>query len=484
MKTETVSQERLKESLKRFSHSRTIAPSLVVALILASVLSVFELIHNYFRPDITLFEAYVQTAVICAFIGFLASVYVLKKIFITQDLLLSEIENHKAAQQELHRALTLEVMNKLELSKEITERKRIEGELRANIEFVEGIIQSAQVIILVLDPDGKIVRFNPFTEKLTRYNLAEVRGKDWFSIFLPPLFQSKIRERFSRLIEVQSMDGVLNPIMTKDGNELQIEWFNRVLKNEKDEVIGVLAIGHDLTLHLAYEEELKEGAEKLKFFAYSIAHDLKSPAIGLHGITNLLHRRYAEELDADGQRFCDQIVLASEKIVALVDKINLYIQTRESNLELETIKLSDILKTVKEEFSPRLSLRQITWVEPEDDKEIRVDRLSMIRIMRNIVDNALKYGGDELSEIRVDYQLSNEHHIIGICDDGRGIDKEKCERLFDAFYRDSSTSKEAIGAGLGLSIVKEMAEKHGGKAWAEAQQDRGVGFYISISKKL
>jgi signal transduction histidine kinase len=112
-----------------------------------------------------------------------------------------------------------------------------------------------------------------------------------------------------------------------------------------------------------------------------------------------------------------------------------------------------------------------------------VDKVSILRIFRNLIDNALKYGGDTLRSIAIDYQDSRDYHIISVRDDGKGFDMKERENIFAAFTR-SSTSGDVYGTGLGLAIVKEIAEKHGGDAWAESTLGEGATFYISIAKNL
>ena len=119
-------------------------------------------------------------------------------------------------------------------------------------------------------------------------------------------------------------------------------------------------------------------------------------------------------LDEKAKNTCDQILKASEQIAALVENINLYISTKETPLSVERVKLKEILQMVKDEFSTRLNIRQIRWSEPENMPEIRVDRLSILRVFRNLVDNALKYGGYDLSEISVGYKESDQFHILWI----------------------------------------------------------------------
>ena len=231
------------------------------------------------------------------------------------------------------------------------------------------------------------------------------------------------------------------------------------------------------------EDELKESSEKIKLFAYSVSHDLKSPTMGIYGLTRLLHKNYGDILGEKGKTHCEQILKASEQIGSLVDEINLYISTKERPLSIEKTKIEDILEVVKEEVMARLAVRQIAWSQPEDMPEIKVDKLSIIRVIRNLVDNAIKYGGDDLKEIKIGYRESDETHILSVTDDGIGLKAEDSEEIFELFKR-KNTSKGIQGTGLGLAIVKEIVERHGGKVWIEPGTEKGTTFSISISKHL
>ena len=210
-------------------------------------------------------------------------------------------------------------------------------------------------------------------------------------------------------------------------------------------------------------------------------HDLKSPTIGIYGLTELLHKHYKDALDERGKSYCDQILKASVHVAALIEKINVYIATKESPLKIEKINIKDILQIISEEFSPRLVVRQIKWLEPEAMVEIKADQLSILRVFRNFVDNALKYGGEDLSEIRIGYKESEEFHTLSVSDDGAGIREGDYERIFAAFQR-GETYKAVEGVGLGLAIVAEIAERHGGTVWAEPRKNRWTTFHISIAK--
>jgi PAS domain S-box-containing protein len=239
----------------------------------------------------------------------------------------------------------------------------------------------------------------------------------------------------------------------------------------------------DITDRKQMEEALKDSSEKIKLFAYSVSHDLKSPAIAVYGMTKRLHKGFAEKLGDKGRDYCGQILRAAEQISALVEQINIYISTTELPLTIERISLKEIIQVIREEFSAQLGIREIVLSEPEYMPHINADRLSLLRVMRNLVDNALKYGGARLSKIRIGYEESRHFHNLSVTDDGVGIKGENYRKIFELFKREGS-AKGIEGAGLGLAIVKVIAEQHMGRVWVEPGARRGVIFYISISKSL
>jgi signal transduction histidine kinase len=249
-----------------------------------------------------------------------------------------------------------------------------------------------------------------------------------------------------------------------------------------DGTVSKQAMILDITDRKQMEEAIASSFEKMKLFAYSVLHDLKSPAIAIYGFSKRLLEHYADAFDDRGRMYCDQILRASTHIGALVEMINVYIAARELPLKLENLNMKEILQIIRDEFSARLVIRGIQWLEPERLPEIRADRLSIMRAFRNFVDNALKYGGEELSEIRIAYEEARDFHTFSVSDNGVGIKGGDYEKIF-AFFEREETSKAPEGVGLGLGIVKEIAERHGGKVWAEPRKEGGTTFYLSIPKE-
>ncbi len=253
-----------------------------------------------------------------------------------------------------------------------------------------------------------------------------------------------------------------------------------LLKQLKDQNRKLL---DEISAREGAEEALKQSSEKIKRFAYSVSHDLKSPVIAITGLTNRLNEHYGDALGEKGQRYCDQIVKTSTQVLALVESINAYMSAKETIVRIEKVKLKDIFEMIREEFADRLEKRRIKWFEPETAPEIHADGLSILRVLRNVVDNALKYGGDQLNEIEIGYEEAPHFHTLFIRDNGIGMDTKDSHKIFGLFAR-KETSRRTEGSGLGLAIVKEIAKQHGGDVEVVSSHKTGTCFYISISKNL
>jgi PAS domain S-box-containing protein len=232
------------------------------------------------------------------------------------------------------------------------------------------------------------------------------------------------------------------------------------------------------------EDDLIKQAVMIKHFTNTVSHDLKNPAVAIHGLAKVLRKKYGKLSNEKRESFIEQIVMSAEQIVTLADNINAYISTRESPLNYTTLDLRQVWKTIKEEFSPFLKKRGILWLELETSiPKIKADQNGLLRVYRNLVDNALKYGGSELSEILLSYKASGTHHILSVQNDGAIIQQEEIASIFEVFERKASESAPA-GTGLGLAIVREIAKHHKGNSWVESSAEGKTTFYISIAQNL
>jgi signal transduction histidine kinase len=226
---------------------------------------------------------------------------------------------------------------------------------------------------------------------------------------------------------------------------------------------------------------LEKSSEEIKLFAYSVAHDLKNPVLATHGLVKRLSKNCRDLLDDKGKEYCRRILASSEHTAILIEQIYTYISARECRPTIEMVSLEGVLQSIREEFGSQLKRRNIYWSQPDEDHEIPADRLSLTRILRNLVENALKYGGDGLRRIQVGYRDDTDHHVITVQDDGAGIQVPDTRKIFGLFNR-STNAGGVQGLGLGLTIVKELAKQHNGDVWVEPAEERGAAFFVSLAK--
>ncbi|MDY6839826.1 MAG: ATP-binding protein [Thermodesulfobacteriota bacterium] len=230
-------------------------------------------------------------------------------------------------------------------------------------------------------------------------------------------------------------------------------------------------------------EEIREKKEALEFFAYTIAHDLKNPAVGISGFARLLADKYEDRLDERGKKYCEQIRQAARQIEIFTTNINEYIRSKKIPFEIRRTNIKTILGHIRSDVAPVLKERNIAWSEPQTIPEIMADQMAITRVFRNLIDNALKHAGDKLTKIVIGYAQDQSFHIFSFSNNGVAIRKKDSEAVFKMFQK-LPASGQTEGSGLGLAIVKEIAEAHRGKVWLESDTKKGTTFYISISKAL
>jgi PAS domain S-box-containing protein len=367
---------------------------------------------------------------------------------------------------------------------DITESKRMEEILRASETKYRIVADNTYDWEYWVNPEGRFLYVSPSCQRITGYaaNEFETDTKS-LSRIVHPDDLARFEAHAEQDQTTSASCDLEFRIIHRDGTTRWIGHLCQPVFDDQGCYLGRRGSNRDITDRKKTEKALQDSSQKLKLFAYSVAHDLKSPAIGIYGLAKRLSKNYKAVLDERGRNYCDQILRVSEHIAALVDKVNVYIATKEAHLSIELINITEIFRMLKEEFSARLNIRRIDWLEPEAVIEIKADRMSMIRVFRNFVDNSLKYGGEMLSKIWTGYEESDDFHIFSFSDNGKGLEEKDSEKIFGAFQR-NETSDGIEGAGLGLTIVKEIAEQHGGKVWVEPRTKEGTTFYISISKNI
>ncbi|MBN1610634.1 MAG: PAS domain S-box protein [Polyangiaceae bacterium] len=147
---------------------------------------------------------------------------------------------------------------------DIHERKCMEQELRERTAFAESLVNTAHAIVLVLDPRGRIVTLNPYAETLSGYALREVKGREWFEIFLPVCLRATVRALFHKALGGTPTRGNVDVLLTRDGRERLVEWYDTTLRDEAGAVTGLLCVGQDVTERERAQKELLASEERFR----------------------------------------------------------------------------------------------------------------------------------------------------------------------------------------------------------------------------
>jgi len=217
-------------------------------------------------------------------------------------------------------------------------------------------------------------------------------------------------------------------------------------------------------------------------FVSTVSHDLRSPLTLMRGYATMLEM--VGQLNEQQNSYVQKIVSGVESMARLVNNL-LDLGRIESGvgLQLETINIQDVVERVTGSLQLQAAQKriQLTCEFPAQSVPlIEADQALLQQALHNLVENAIKYTrADGKVHVRVRTQPIGV--VFEVIDNGIGISPVDQPRLFEKFYRGAQHgSKDQRGTGLGLAIVKSIAERHGGRIWAESQLGKGSTFYLTI----
>ncbi|MAS94659.1 MAG: hypothetical protein CMO55_15785 [Verrucomicrobiales bacterium] len=231
--------------------------------------------------------------------------------------------------------------------------------------------------------------------------------------------------------------------------------------------------------HQRSDLELQEAYDELETLLYIISHDLKEPIRSVNSFTEILVEDYSECLPEDGRTIVAKISSGAgrmEDLLAGVAMISRAIKmdTPMTKLPLEKIVIAQITSLSEEERYKDAKVN-VSHSLPS----ILVEEAWVSRAVNNLLSNALKFSDPSVSaEVEVEPYHGPEGKGIVVKDRGPGLPKHADNRLFDLFRR--GVGKNVEGSGIGLAIVKKVAQRHGGKAWFKNRQGGGAEFYLTL----
>ena len=347
---------------------------------------------------------------------------------------------------------------------EITERKHAETALRRERDFAEGLIDTAQVVVLVLNTAGKVVWVNRFLERISGYRPDEARGLDWFAHFVPPRDQDRAREAFRNAALGQEGCQVVHAIRTRDGGEREVEWAHRILdggtRDDDDPKQGqVLAIGHDITA-LKEAQRRAVQAERLAAIGQMVtglAHESRNALQRSQACLEMLGFRLENRPEA--LDLVEGIQDALDDLQRLYEEVRCY--AAPIHLDRRRSRLRDLLGEAWDQLEIARKGRDARLIDRGDSTiEADVDRSRLVQVFRNILDNALAACSDPVM-IDLDWDCrpvgDQAQARVIIRDNGPGLGYEQRRNLFEPFF-----TTKTQGTGLGMAIARRIVEAHDG----------------------
>jgi len=227
--------------------------------------------------------------------------------------------------------------------------------------------------------------------------------------------------------------------------------------------------------------DLQAVNRELEAFSYSVSHDLRAPLRHINGFSEILIRRYSEQIPREAVKYLETIVGSATRMGTLIDDLLSLSRTARAELKMVSVNMDEIVRDAILEVNQYPGDRKIDW---------KIAKLpvsfcdpSLIRMVWiNLIDNALKYTGTrEKAVIRIGYKTEARETIFFIADNGVGFDMAYAQKLFGVFQRLHS-SAEFQGTGIGLANVQRIIMRHGGRTWAEAEPDKGAVFSFSLPR--
>ncbi len=378
---------------------------------------------------------------------------------------------------------------------DIKEHILAQDALRRSEEDLRALADSIPQLAWMADPNGHIFWYNRGWYEYTGTTFEEMEGWGWEKVH-DPAFLPRVVERWTASIESRQPFDMEFPLRGEDG---EFQWFltrvNPVLDAHGEvvrwfgtntNVDRVKRAEADRERLLASEKEARERAEretqmKDEFLA-TVSHELRTPLNAVLGWATILRESATPEEIAEGVAVIERNARAQAEIIEDLLDMNRIISGK-VRLDVQRVDLVPIIEAAIESVRPMAAARQIRLTSVLDPHvgQVSADPGRLQQVLWNLLTNAVKFtpkGG----RVHVALSRVNSHLEISVSDTGEGISAEFLPHVFDRFRQaDATITRRHRGLGLGLGIVKNLIELHGGTVSAEsAGLDQGSTFYVCL----
>jgi PAS domain S-box-containing protein len=342
---------------------------------------------------------------------------------------------------------------------------------------VKMFLETSPFAFFTIDPQGNHVYVSPGIEQLTGYTADEfLRGLVKPETYIHDEDLKKFMDFYGAMLAGQKGE-VEFRLRRKDGNIIWVALYSKPLFDAEGKLVGVQAVERDVTERKKAEMELDSKLERDHLqteFMSVISHELRTPVTPIQGYVDLLLSEKSGPLNDQQKEALHIIKSNSKRLLDLIDgvlDISRVERGKPVEVKKEPVIFNQIIKEVIEGLKFQFDEREIK-LEVELSPEIEAllaDESKISRVVANFVGNALKFTPKK-GRVKLQTQKAGDSLEFSITDTGIGIEQENLVKIFDKFYQvDSSYTRAAGGIGMGLTIVKEIVEAHGGRVWAESE---------------
>ena len=372
------------------------------------------------------------------------------------------------------------------LNIDISERKRMERELKEANEFLMKLIESSVDGIIVTNMKGDILIFNKGAENILGYEAEEVVGKMSIRSIYPPGVAREVMEKL-RSPDYGGVGKLTSfPILhrRKDGELIEGDLSASIIYDEEGKEIASVGIFKDLRERLGIERELQKTQQALlqseKLAAMGrltsqIAHELNNP---IYGIMNTLELLKTEIPPESKRRKILELALSETQRLAEMLR-NMLSFSKPEEEKRRPVKMNELIGGILLVMEKQMRESNIKVETSFDDEipEVMASTNQMRQVMLNILKNA-KEAMPKGGTLTVRTSKEDKHVLIHVQDTGVGIPEEIRDKIFEAFF---TTKQKVKGVGLGLSVCYGIIKDHGGEIKVESEEGKGTTFTIRLS---